>query len=301
MSTRPLLPLATALVLLLAGCTVPTGGAATRGTRDDGRIRLLTSTSMWAGVARAVGGDRVAVTALLDDAGRDPHDYEATPRDQLTALHSDVLLMNGGGYDDFLARLARPVPRAKVVDVVTVSRRTADRELNEHLWYDLPTVARVAEALRDTFEALRPEERPGFEARTARFLAGVRRLEARERALRPLAGGRGAAITEPVADYLLTAAGLRIATPEAYSSGVEATGDVAPAALLQQLRLLEGRRVVLLAADADVTSPTVDRTVASARSAGIPVLQAREILPRGAGYLAWFGGQLDVVERAVRR
>jgi len=256
---------------------------------------------MWAGVAHAVGGDTVAVTALLSDAGRDPHDYEATPRDQLAALHADVILMNGGGYDDFLGRLARPVRRARLLDVVAVSRRTPGAQLNEHLWYDLPTVARVAVALRNAFTALRPADRPAIARRTDRFLTGIRALEARERALRPLAVGGAAAITEPVAGYLLTASGLRIATPEAYSSGVEATGEVAPAVLLQQLRLISGRRVVLLAADAEVTSPTVDRTIAAAQAAGVPVLEAREILPRGTGYLAWMGGQVAAVERAVRR
>jgi zinc/manganese transport system substrate-binding protein len=262
---------------------------------------LLTSTSMWAGVARAVGGPAVAVTALLDDPGRDPHDYEATPRDQVAALRSDVILVNGGGYDDFLRRLARPVPHARLLDVVAVSRRTGDPHLNEHLWYDLPTVARVADLLRDAFAAIRPGDRAAFQARTDRFLAGIRALEARERALRPLAAGRDAAITEPVAGHLLAAAGLHIATPEAFSASVEATGDVAPAVLLQQLRLLTGRRVVLLAADAEVSSPTVDRTVAAARAAGIPVLQAREILPPGAAYLTWMSQQLTTVERAVRR
>jgi zinc/manganese transport system substrate-binding protein len=299
--TRPLLPIAAALILVLAACTaVPSGGTA-GSPHGDGRIRVLTSTSMWAGVARAVGGDATAVTALLDTPGRDPHDYEATPRDQLAALHSDLVLTNGGGYDDFLTRLARPVRSARLLDVATVSRRTEGRNLNEHLWYDLPTVARVAQALRGVFTALRPERRQAFAARTDRFLAGVRDLEARERRLRPVAAGRDAAITEPVAGYLLEAAGLHIATPEAYSSSVEETGDVAPALLLQQLRLLTGRRVVLLAADAEVTSPTVDRTVAAARSAGVPVLEAREILPPGTGYLTWLRGQLDVVERAVRR
>jgi zinc/manganese transport system substrate-binding protein len=193
------------------------------------------------------------------------------------------------------------VRSARVVDAALVSRRTEGPSFNEHLWYDLPTVARVAGALRDAFTALRPAQGAGFTARAARFLAGVRALEAEERALRPLAHGRAAAVTEPVADHLLTAVGLRIATPEAFSSSVEETGEVAPAVLLQQLRLLTGRRVVLLAADAQVDSATVERTVAVARSAGIPVLQAQELLPAGHAYLTWLRSQLAAVATAVRR
>jgi zinc/manganese transport system substrate-binding protein len=288
-------------VLLLAACSAPPAARTEASTGPNGRIRLLTSTSMWAGVARAIGGDAVVATALLAEPGRDPHEYEATPRDQLAALHADVILTNGGGYDDFLSRLARQASAASRVDAVAVSRRTQGRELNEHVWYDLPTVVRVAEALRDRFTALQPAGKAGFAARTGRFVTAVERLEARERALRPRAEGRDAAITEPVAGYLLEASGLHVATPEAYSAGVEQTGEVAPAVLLQQLRLLSGRRVVLLASNADVSSSTVDRTVATARGAGIPVLEAREILPPGETYLGWMRGQVAVVERAVRR
>ena len=300
MPVRPLLPLAAALVLVLAGCAAAPAGASAP-DRQDGPIRLLTSTSMWSAVARAVGGDAVEATALLDDPGRDPHEYEATPRDQLAALHADVILVNGGGYDEFLFRLARPARSARLVDVAAVSRRTTGSDFNERLWYDLPTVARVAETLRVRFSALRPEEGPGFERRAARFTAGVRALERRERALRTTAAGRPAALTEPVAGYLLAAAGLRIATPDAFSESVEETGEVAPAVLLQQLRLLDRRRVVLLAADVEVTSGTVERTIDAARRAGIPVLEAREILPRGTEYLPWMRDQVDAVAQAVRR
>src|SRR3954471_22461159 len=63
--TRLLLPLSVFAVLLLAACSgVPAAGAPSSPS-GAGRIRTLTSTSMWAGVARAVGGDAVSVTALL--------------------------------------------------------------------------------------------------------------------------------------------------------------------------------------------------------------------------------------------
>jgi zinc/manganese transport system substrate-binding protein len=290
---------ATVLVLLLCGCA--DGRAAADPTASSGRLRVLTSTSMWGSVARSVGGDLVAVTSLLDQPGRDPHTVETTPRDLLAAQRADVVLVNGGGYDDFLARAVPAKARERVIDAAAVSRRTAAPDLNEHLWYDLPTVARVATALRDAFSARLPAHRADFALRTARFVAAIEGLEARERVLRERTAGLAAAVTEPVTGYLLAAVGLRVATPSAFAESVEEDGEVAPAVLLRQLRLLQGRRVVLLAANADVASSTVDRTVAAARSAGVPVLEGREILPPGTGYLPWFGRQLDAVVAAVAR
>ena len=297
MPTRSLSVAATALVLLLCGCAA--GGGAAGPTSPREQLRVLTSTSMWGSVAAVVGGDRVDVTSLLDQPGRDPHAVEATPRDLLAAQRADVVLVNGGGYDDFLARAVPPSARERVLDARVVSRRTAGADLNEHLWYDLPTVARVAVALRDAFSARLPAHRAEFAGNAARFVDGVRRLEARERALRPRTAALAAAVTEPVTGYLLAAVGLRVATPAAFAEGVEEDGEVAPAVLLRQLRLLQGHRVVLLAANADVASSTVDRTVAAARSAGVPVLEGREVLPPGTAYLPWFGRQLDAVAEAV--
>jgi zinc/manganese transport system substrate-binding protein len=188
-----------------------------------------------------------------------------------------------------------------MIDALAVSRRTAGPRLNEHLWYDLPTVARVAERLRDAYAARLPGRSATFAANARRFLDGIRSLQQRERVLRAAGAGRSAAVTEPVTGYLLAAVGLRVATPAAFAEGVEENGEVAPAVLLHQLRLLTEHRVVLLAANADVTSTTVDRTVAVAREARIPVLEGREILPPGSGYLVWFGGQLDAVAQAVAR
>jgi zinc/manganese transport system substrate-binding protein len=290
---------AAALVLLLCGCAA--GGAAAAPRSGLAPLRVLTSTSMWGSVARAVGGDLVSVTSLLATPGRDPHAVEATPRDLLAAQRADVVLVNGGGYDDFLARAVPSNARGRVIDALTVSRRTAGPELNEHLWYDLPTVARVAERLRDAYAARLPAHAPGFAANARRFVGGLEALQARERGLRGATAGRSAAVTEPVAGYLLAAVGLRVATPAAFAEGVEEDGEVAPAVLLRQLRLLTERRVVLLAANADVASSTVDRTLAVARDSGVPVLRSREILPPGADYLSWFGGQLDAVAQAVDR
>src|SRR3954454_13834907 len=71
--TRLLLPLSVVAVLLLAACSAAPAAGAHTSPSGEGLIRVLTSTSMWAAVARAVGGDAVSVTALLDQPGRDPH------------------------------------------------------------------------------------------------------------------------------------------------------------------------------------------------------------------------------------
>jgi zinc/manganese transport system substrate-binding protein len=45
------------------------------------------------------------VTAIIHDSAQDPHEYEATPRDALAIAEADLVVVNGGGYDEFMATL----------------------------------------------------------------------------------------------------------------------------------------------------------------------------------------------------
>lgn len=299
-----LAPIAAALVLLLAGCAAPPARSSSSDSASpSGTIAVVASTDVWGDVVKRIGGDAVSVTSIIRRADQDPHEYEATARDQLAVRRARLLVENGGGYDDFMSRLTATAGRAPVVRASTASGRPlhpANGEYNEHLWYDLPTARRVAAAVATQLTRIAPAEGARFERARRRFDDAARALERREAAIRRIAAGKGVAITEPVPLYLTEACGLVNRTPKAFSSAVEVGRDVAPAALQRQLALLTGRRVALLAVNAQTTSPTTERVEAAARAASVPVVVARETLPPGQGYLAWMSADLDAIERAVR-
>src|SRR5690606_37026003 len=91
----PVLALAAASGLTLAGCAAaaPEGG-------DSGSSApsIVASTSVYADLTRAIVGDAAEVTAIIDSASVDPHDYEATVQDQLAVTEADLVVFNGGGY-----------------------------------------------------------------------------------------------------------------------------------------------------------------------------------------------------------
>ncbi len=100
MSVRSITAAAAAMLLAVAasGCSVATSAA-------DGRVQVVTSTDVYASIVRAVVGSRVDVTALIDSPAQDPHSFEASARDQLAIARADVVVENGGGYDDFMNTL----------------------------------------------------------------------------------------------------------------------------------------------------------------------------------------------------
>ena len=76
---------------------------------------VYATTNVWGSVAKAIGGDKVNVIVGVDDLSQDPHDYQATATDKLNITKSAVMLVNGGGYDDWGMSLAQSVSHKPVV------------------------------------------------------------------------------------------------------------------------------------------------------------------------------------------
>ncbi|AEF39108.1 metal ABC transporter solute-binding protein, Zn/Mn family [Hoyosella subflava] len=86
----------------LAACGSDDDAATATGTGAETTITVVASTNVWADIARQVGGDVVSVEALISDPAVDPHHYESTPRDVATVQDADLVVFNGGGYDQFV-------------------------------------------------------------------------------------------------------------------------------------------------------------------------------------------------------
>jgi len=67
-------------------------------------LNVLAAQSFLADIAQNVAGDRLKVEALIP-LGVDPHIFEPTPADVRKVADSDVLIVNGAGFEEFLANL----------------------------------------------------------------------------------------------------------------------------------------------------------------------------------------------------
>ncbi|MDQ1514166.1 MAG: zinc/manganese transport system substrate-binding protein [Microbacteriaceae bacterium] len=296
----PLFPLAAAIVLALSGCAATPGADAASGSP----VRVVASTDVWGDIVQEIGGSGVKVTSIITDPGRDPHDYESDARDQLETARAQIVVENGGGYDDFLNRLTANAKGAAVLNAVSLSgldQHPASGSFNEHIWYDYPAVGRVAGAIAAELDRVAPAQRARTAAGLAHFRAALAELEKDEADIRTHAKGKGVAITEPVPLYLTDALGLVNRTPAAFSSAIESGTDVAPAVLQRQLALLREHRVALVAYNEQTTGATTEQVLAVAKSAGVPVVGVRETLPDGEGYLEWMRRDLTAMKAAVTR
>lgn len=308
--------------LLLSSCasTGPDEGAA-EGSGGGAVIDVVASTSVYADVAQAVGGDHVKVTAIVDKTSQDPHSYEATARDMLALSKAEVVIANGGGYDPFMESLAggldlEPGAVLRAVDFTEGFVEDAEADapgeeagtahaghdhsgMNEHVWYDVHTVGALAQGLATKFAELMPEKAADFEASARDFDDSIDSLAGRVEALRPASEGGKFAMTEPLAYYLLTDAGLADATPAGFSAAMEAGEDVSPLMLKRMNDGLRNHEYALLAVNTQTSGPQTDQVSSIAEAAGVPILSMTETLPAGQDYISWMDANVKQLEVAL--
>jgi zinc/manganese transport system substrate-binding protein len=279
--------------------------AAPAGSAAAGSVSVVASTNVYGDIVKQIAGDRVSVTSIISDPGADPHSYEANTRTQLELSKADVVIENGGGYDDFVDAMLKAADNsgAKVLNVVEISGKAvaAGGELNEHVWYDFPTIAKLTDQMVSALAAADPAGAPAFTANAATFKQRLRQMEATEASIKAAHPGAGVAITEPVPLYLLQACGLANKTPDEFSEAVEEGTDVPANVLQRTLDLFTHKDVALLAYNAQTTGPETDKVLAAARANNVPVVPVTETLPDGKDYLTWMSGNLSAIQDALSR
>jgi zinc/manganese transport system substrate-binding protein len=292
------------VALTLAACGGGASGATPGTSAAPGAVDVVASTDVWGDVAAAIGADRVHVTSIISDPSADPHSYEASARTRLAVSEADVVIENGGGYDDFMTRLLPAAPKAAVIDAVEVSgaaaaARAAGQELNEHVWYDVAAVGRVADRITAALTAADARDAATFSSHAATFKGQLQALAAQETADRARTRGAGVAVTEPVPRYLLDALGAVDKTPPSFSKAVEDGDDVSPAVLRQTEQLLTGGAVKALVYNAQTTDVQTELLKKTAQDNHVAVVPVTETLPPGKSYVQWMTDNLDAISKAL--
>lgn len=313
MNRRPLTALlaVSLLAVPLAGCASGSGTPSDDASASGGAtLEVVASTDVYGDIAQQIGGDDVKVTSIIDSPHKDPHEYQATSRDQLALSTADVVIQNGGGYDDFVDTMISALPGGKspvllnAADISGYDQEPAEGEFNEHVWYDMPTMKKLAEEIEQAFSTADPAGAAAFEANEQALTAKLDTIAAAEAAAKSASTGEGVAITEPVPLYLTSAMGLENRTPDEFSEAVEEGTDVPADVLKETLALFSEKRVAALVYNSQTTGATTDQVVAAAKAAGIPVVPVTETLPAdlpaGSGYVEWMTENVDAVASAIR-
>lgn len=300
--------------LVLSGCAGTDEG--------DGTATVVTSTNVWGSVAQAVAGDKANVTALYTNADGDPHEFEPSASDTATVVDADIIVLNGGHYDAYMERAAKN-SAAAVVDAFALANGEggghesagddhgeddhghdhaahSGNADNEHVFYDLPVVAEVADAIAEALAAEDPDNADTYRANAERLDTGINGLLGKLTAIREQHDGTEVAQTEPLAGYLLGEAGLTDIAPAGFTQAVEEGQSPAAADRAAMQDLLADRTAKVLVYNTQAVDPVTQAMLDVATRAGVPVVEFTETLPEGVtDYLAWQSAQIDALAAAL--
>jgi len=207
-----------------------------------GPVKVVATFSVLADMVRAVGGDDVAVTALVGPDG-DAHVFEPTPADARALAAADLVVENGLGFEGWIGRLAKAADYKGPLVVATtgiVPRRMEEDGhdvTDPHAWQDLSLgriyVANIAEGLAKA-DAGHAER---YRANAAAYNRRLAELDAWVRAeLAQVPEAKRRVITTHDAfGYFGHAYGVAFLAPEGVSTEAEVTGK-ALGALVGQIR-----------------------------------------------------------------
>jgi zinc/manganese transport system substrate-binding protein len=264
-------------------------------------IQAVAAENQYGNVVAQVGGRYVRVTSLLSNPNTDPHTFEASPRVARMIADARLVVQNGLGYDSFMNSIeaASPSSRRQVITVQQLLGLPASTP-NPHLWYSPGTMPAVATAIAADLAALDPAHAAYYQANASTF---TRSLGPWYSSLAQLKAGDQrvpVATTEPVADYLLQAAGAVNATPWAFQADIMNGVDPSPQDVATERELLAGRKVRALVYNVQVTDPLTESLIALAKASGIPVVGVYETMPQpGFDYQSWMLAESGALKNAI--
>jgi zinc/manganese transport system substrate-binding protein len=285
---------------LLAALAVAGCGGSANGANADGKISAVGAENEYANVIEQIGGKYVDVTAVESDPNTDPHSFEASVSVAQQVSRADVVVQNGLGYDSYMEKIesASSSDSRQVIDVQELLG-LPDSTPNPHLWYQPETMPAVARRLVADFSELQPQHKAYFAANLEKFEASLEPWLEGLREFSTKFPGAAVATTEPVADYMLEAAGIENLTPFTMQADIMNDTDPAPQAVaLQEGFFTEGKAGAFVY-NQQVTDSITEKFLSSAAGDGVPVVGVYETMPTGYTYQRWMEAELKALEEAV--
>jgi zinc/manganese transport system substrate-binding protein len=286
-------PIAAPAFALLFALTATTGAHAT-----DGQIAVVAAENFYGDIARQIGGDRVAVSSIMNNPDQDPHLFETTPGVVRQIADAQIVIVNGADYDPWMEKLisAAPHPGRAVINVAKLTGKKAGD--NPHLWYEPATMPATAKAIADAFSKADPAHAADYAARLAATLASLDRIQQRVAQVRAKHAGTPVTATEPVFGPMAAALGL---TMRNQSFQIAMMNDTEPSArdIAAFETDLKQHKVKALIYNKQVTEKMTERLLDIARQAKIPVVGVTETQPANVSFQDWMLGEIDGLDKAL--
>ena len=179
----------TSLSLMLLTACGQTNGQGASPLAESGQLKVVTSFTIIADIAREIGGDHLTIHNLVP-TGTDPHEYEPLPKDIKATTDADILFYNGlnleGGKDGWFFKMIDSV-KQKEENIYSLTDRVepmylsnpdgSAEEVNPHSFIAPSVGIKMAEDMRDALMEKDPDRKADYEASANAYIKKLEDIE----------------------------------------------------------------------------------------------------------------------------
>lgn len=266
-------------------------------SEKNGTIEVAASVNQWGTVAKALGGDNVNVTSIINSTNVDAHDYEPTTSDIAKLQKAQVIIVNGAGYDAWAVK-ATQTANAIIVNAAEIGG-VNDGE-NPHVWFSADVRKAVAQAITEAYEQADAAKKNDFDKMNDQWAAEENNVESKIAEVKQKTDGLAYAATESVASYLAEDMGLADATPSGYARATANESEPTPTDIKQFTDALKAGEIKLLVVNTQEESELTGKITDAAKSVEVPMVELTEQMPEQYDSLtAWMEGLVDAFSQAI--
>lgn len=153
-------------------------------TSADSPLKVMATTGFLADLTQKVAGEGVTVDSLIP-AGTDPHAFEPTPNDVTLIAESQVLVINGGGFEEWLTETLENAGGTR--ELINASEGLTARPVHDdkahpegdpHFWLDPVLVKTYVANIRDGLTRANPGGAESYAANAEALIQELDELDA---------------------------------------------------------------------------------------------------------------------------
>ncbi len=286
------------LILLIALSACSSSNSST--TLSSSTINVVAAENFYGDIARQVGGSHVSVTSIIANPNVDPHEYESSVKTAISVSQAQLVIENGGGYDDWMDKLLSGSSNPNRITVNAFDIAPVKLPENEHVWYSVDNVATIAQAISNDLVKLDAANSAIYEHNLQVFKQSLQAIQQKIAAIKAKYAGTPVGLTETIYLYQAVPLGIDVLTPFEFQKAM-AEGNEPPAdTVITAENQITHHQIKVLIFNEQTVTPSITKLENDARTQNIPVVPVTETMPPGKTYQTWMLDQLNILEQALQ-
>ncbi len=281
--------------VLISACSGPATGSGTQGSV----INVVAAENFYGNIVSQIGGSHVSVTSILSDPNVDPHEYQSNVQTAIAVGKANLVIENGGGYDDWMDKILSGSPNSKRLLLKGFDVAKVKLPDNEHVWYSIANVATIAQAIAQDLKQLDAADSASFDHNLQAFQQSLQPLQTKISDFAAKYKGTPVGLTETIYLYQAVTEGLNVLTPFAFMKAIAEGNDPPASTVITVTDQIRQHQIKVLIYNVQTVTPVTTNLLNLAKAQSIPVVPVSETMPTGKTYQTWMMGQLNALETAL--